>query len=445
MPEPLRLAYLTSAYGRPSDTFIRNEVDGLRELGCEVQTFSIRKPPEPPFADAAVESHRRQTEYVLQRSPLTLLAAALGLAVRRPGRMLRGARTAWRTRAPGVAALLKQGVYLAEAAWLAGRLRQLRIEHLHNHLAENSANVAMLAAELAGIGFSMTVHGPYIFFAPEKWRLAEKITASAMTVCISHFCTSQCMIFSPQQAWEKLRLVRCSVQKEFLEEPPPAPEPSGTPELVSVGRLCGEKGQVLLVQAAAELWATDERFRLRLIGDGPIRPHIEREIKRLGLGDCVVLDGWRSSSEVRDALAAADAFVIPSFAEGLPVVLMEALAMARPVVTTAIAGVPELVEDGVNGWLAPAGSPQLFAGAMRRALRTPPERRREMGLEGRGRVLRLHHPDRQAERLLELFLEAAGRAPRPDRPMPDHPGPDRPGPHGNASYEQPAMATCERS
>lgn len=410
MPEPLRLAYLTSAYGRPSDTFIRNEVDHLRRLGAEVSTFSIRRPPEPPFSDESVQRHRADTVYLFEQGPVRLARAALRLMWSRPVTSWRSWRLAMRTRAPGLSGLLRTPVYYAEAALLAEQLEDRRVEQLHNHIAENSANVAMLAAELAGIPFSHTVHGPGIFYAPEKWRLGDKIAASAFTIAITDFCKSQCMVFTSPEAWGKLRVVRCSVQDAFVEEIGDRPSPKQPAELVAVGRFCAEKGQALLVDAVRELVEEGRPVRLRLIGDGPMRPQIEQRVHELRLTQHVSIEGWRSSSDVRDAMLSATALVMPSFAEGLPIVLMEALAVGCPVVTTSIAGVPELIEHGVSGWLAPAGSAPAFADALRSMLGSSPDQLEAVRDEGRRRVLSRHHPATQGDRLLTLFESSA----RPD-------------------------------
>lgn len=219
MTEPLRIAYLTSYFARPSDSFIRNEVNELRKLGLDVHTYSIRRPPVTPGEENDVDEHQRSTEYLLEGGIAHISLTAIKFAASRPRQFLSACRLAWRTSAPGLRGHLRQVAYLVEATYLASSLRSRKIQLLHNHLGENSASVAMLAAEIGGFPFSMTIHGPYIFFAPEKWALGEKLAHAAFTACISDFCRSQCQMFAPLDAWDRLKLVRCSVQPLFLEQP----------------------------------------------------------------------------------------------------------------------------------------------------------------------------------------------------------------------------------
>jgi glycosyltransferase involved in cell wall biosynthesis len=349
----MRIAYLTSAFGRPSDTFIRNEVDQLRRRGVLVQTFSMRRPPAPPFHDPEIDKHRAQTEFLLETGKVRLVAGAIRQFVRHPLRWFQAAKLAMRTRQPGARGLVLQWIYLLESGYLATRLEHYRIDHIHNHISENSATVAMLTAVLADVPYSLTVHGPGVFFAPEKWCLAEKIDHAAFTACISHFCRSQCMIFALRRSWPRMHIVRCSVQEDFLHLPELVPGNSSFKRIVSVGRLCPEKGALLLIEAASALVDQGVAFQLELIGDGPLRHELETAIKERGLESIVTLAGWKPTPYIRTAISNAHLFVLPSFAEGLPVVLMEALALECPVVTTAIAGHGELVSHGENGWLVP--------------------------------------------------------------------------------------------
>ncbi len=278
--------------------------------------------------------------------------------------------------------------YFLEACFLADRMLRAGVEHLHNHIGENSATVAMLASELSGISYSLTIHGPYIFRAPERWALGTKISRSAFTACISEFTRSQCMIYVPYPDWSRLHLVRCSPDSALLDSTPTPNE--GQRRLVWVGRICEEKGVPVLIDAAERLARQGILFDLVLVGDGPLRATIEEQIEARGLRSRVSITGWADTDEVRKQILAARAVVMPSFAEGLPVVLMEALALCRPVVSTYVAGIPELVEPGVNGWLVPPGSVDRLADAIRDALETPVDRLEEMGRAGREAVRRCH-------------------------------------------------------
>lgn len=220
------------------------------------------------------------------------------------------------------------------------------------------------------------------------------------------------MAFSHPQHWNKLKIVRCGVGAEFREATI-APPPSA-PELVCVGRLCPEKGQALLVRAVGRLVSEGYHVRLSLIGDGEDRALIEQTIEEQELRNVVVMLGWQSSSQIRRRMQASHLLVLPSFAEGLPVVIMEALALGRPVISTFVAGIPELVKPGESGWLVPAGDLDALVNAMREALTTSPDRLEAMGRSGRAAVAARHDVRLEAAKLAKLFEAVAH-----DRPLPD--------------------------
>jgi colanic acid/amylovoran biosynthesis glycosyltransferase len=400
-----RIGYITSAFARPSDTFIRNEVNQLRALGVDVVTFSIRRPEMGPDADDDVQRFQNETEYLLEARTAPILFRAMRQALSHPLQFLRTAVLAWRTSALGVRGRLLQAAYLAEALYLASRLRTRKIDFLHNHIGENSATVAMLASEFTGIPFSLTIHGPNIFYAPHRWALGAKIEHAAFTVCISDFCRSQCLVFAAESRWPRIHVVRCSVQAEFIDAPLAHDLPK-VPHFLCVGRLCAEKGQILLAEAAAQLLKAGHEFCVSFIGEGPSRLSLEQRIRELNACDQIRILGWQSSARVRELLQESTALVIPSFAEGLPVVAMEALAMRRPVIATNIAAMSELVENEQAGWLVPAGSVDALAGALKLASECPPEKLQTMGERGRNRVVELHHPVQQADKLRTLFFDA---------------------------------------
>jgi len=401
MATPLTLGYLTSVYARASDTFIRNEVLELRRRGHVVRTYSIREPGEGELVSDEIRCERETTLYILPRHAAGALLAGLRLLLTRPLRTLATLALGWRTGAKGVRARVWQHAYFLEACFLAVRLRADGVRHLHVHLEEQPATVGMLAAALAGVPFSMAVHGPYIFRAPVPWALGEKIARSAFTTCISEFTRSQCMLHAPLAAWSKLHLVRCAPHPSFLDaEPPPLPAER---RLVWVGRVCEEKGVPVLVEAAARLAREGLEFELELIGDGPLLPEIRARIAREGLERRVRTLGWAGSDAVRARLAAARVLVLPSFAEGLPVVIMEALALGRPVISTYVAGIPELVEPGVDGWLVPAGAVEALVAAMRAAIQASAAELERLGQAGRARVLARHHVRTEVEKLQALF------------------------------------------
>jgi glycosyltransferase involved in cell wall biosynthesis len=262
----------------------------------------------------------------------------------------------------------------------------------------------MLCRALGGPTFSFTVHGPEEFDKAGLLSLSAKLRNALFTIAVSDFGRSQLWRHCPASDWSKVHVIRCGVDRAFTQA-----ACEGVPEtqrLVCVGRLCEQKGQLLLVEAAAELSRGGQRFELVLVGDGELRGELEAAISRHGLREHVTITGWQSAAQVRSHIQGSRAFVLPSFAEGLPVVIMEALALCRPVISTWVAGIPELVTDGVHGWLTPAGALQPLVAAMRDALTAAPARLGEMGRAGRARVLDAHDGDRNARALNVLFADA---------------------------------------
>lgn len=397
---PLTLAYFTSVYGRATDTFIRNEVARLRELGHTVHTFSVRRPDAGHQVGESIIQEQRQTYYLLEhRAPLLL--ATFQMAFTRPIAMAKALSLAWRTRPGGLKRCVWQLAYLCEAALLAKLLRARRVDVLHNHIGEASASVAMLASCISGIPFTHTIHGPTIFQAAERWALPEKLRRAAFTACISDFTRSQCMQWLEAEQWDRLALVRCGPEVAFLDESPDLPRPG---RFVWVGRFCAEKGVPIVVKAAHALAARGVDFSLTLVGDGPMRGWVEQEIARNGL-EQVTLTGWQDSAKVRETMKNSGILLAPSFAEGLPVVIMESLALGRPVITTFVAGIPELVKPGRNGWLAPAGSIEKLCDAMEEAAAMSAEALAGLGEAGREDVMSFHHPHQEVARLEAMFRQ----------------------------------------
>ncbi len=377
------VAYLTGEYPALSHTFILREVAALRAAGRDVQTCAVRRARGSGTAGPAEAEEARRTFYILRaaRQPATLLAA-FAQALSRPRSLGRGIRLAWTTRPPGLRALIWQGFYLIEAMVLARHLRATGIRHLHNHFANSSCTVAMLTSVLADIPFSFTLHGPAIFFEPHRWRIDEKIARASFIACISHFCRSQGMIFADPVHWPKMRIVHCGVTPALYGRDE---DRAVGKNLLFVGRLAAVKGVAVLLEALATVRAAHPEVRLTLIGDGPERAALQARAKALGVTDIVTFAGAKTQDEVAEALSRTDLFVLPSFAEGVPVVLMEAMASRIAVIATRIAGIPELVEDGVSGRLVPPGDTDGLANAIN-VLLSDADARTAMGIAGRAIV-----------------------------------------------------------
>lgn len=398
------VAYLTGEYPRATDTFIQREVAALRGHGLQIETCSIRRTGKEHHVGDEQRTEAARTFHVLEATanPLTSLKAHLG-ALRQPGRYLRGLRLAWRTAPAGFRGHIYNLIYFAEAVVLAHHMRARGVVHLHNHIAKASCTVAMLASEISGIPYSYTMHGPDDFFEPYLWRLDEKIARASFVACISHFCRSQGMLFSAQVHWPRLHIVHCGVDPSLYDQPRGA---TGK-RLLFVGRLAAVKGVPVLFVALQKLVADHPDLRLTLIGDGPERATLEADVKATGLSDVVRFAGYKGQTEVAQALRETDLLVLPSFAEGLPVVLMEALAARVPVAATRIAGVSELVEDGVSGRLVAPGDALALESALRELLEATPAQRAAMGEAGRAKVVAEFDSVTEAGKLARLITASA--------------------------------------
>lgn len=408
----MKIAYLVNTYPRASHTFIRREIRAMVRQGFDVHRFAMRS-DRAALVDAADKEEDARTEHVLEAGKAELLASALAFLAR-PGPAAAAVRLALACGARGAGGgggtggRLKHLLYLAEAAHVARRCRALGIRHLHAHFGTNSATVAMLAHLLGGPGWSFAVHGPEEFDAPRALSLGEKMARAAFTVAISSYGRSQLLRQAALPDWPRLHVVHCGIEPAAFADP--VPLPAAGPHLVAVGRLAEQKGFPVLVAALALAVPRLPGLHLTLVGDGPLRTGLQAQVAGAGLASHVTFAGWQDGSGVRAALARAQALVLPSFAEGLPVVVMEAMAAARPVIATMIAGVPELVLPGVTGWLVPAGDADALAGAIGALAATPPDRLAAMGTAGRARVLDRHDIDREAAKLAALIRAAAWQA-----------------------------------
>ncbi len=331
---------------------------------------------------------------------------ALRVLLRSPRRFIKAANLAAGMVRGSGRGLHYHMIYLAEACRVLRWVRDLRCARLHAHFGTNSAEVAMLVHALGGPDYSFTVHGPDEFMIP--MGLDEKVRRAAFAVAISSFGRSQLYMRCRYTDWPKIHVVHCGLEHSF-HDVPATPIPAA-PRFVCVGRLCEAKGQLLLIEAAARLTAAGVECELVLVGDGPMRLEIERAIDRHGLNSQVRITGWISSEGVRSEILAARALILPSFAEGLPVVLMEAMALRRPVLGTYVAGIPELVIPGENGWLFAAGSVDELQDAMAKCLAVAPQDLSKMGQFGHQRVLARHSIEAEAAKLASLF-----RSPQPVR------------------------------
>jgi colanic acid/amylovoran biosynthesis glycosyltransferase len=398
----LRVAYLTGVYPRATDTFIQREVASLREAGVDVHTFAVREPAADQLIGPVQVAEAASTTYLLPAS-VGGIVLALAAALRHPRRFVGAAALSQRTHPRGVRGALTQCAYFVEAAVLARHLRQRSIQHVHNHFPDSSGTVVMLAAHLAGVQFSFTLHGAEILRDVAKWRLDEKVARAAFGVSVSWYGRAQAMLVSPPSAWGRLHVVRCGIDATQYT---PTHHGGQRSSVLFVGRLDPVKGLPVLLDAFAQVLRDRPSAVLTLVGDGPGREAAEQQVKALAIDHAVHFAGYCTAAEVADHLAAADVFVLPSFFEGIPVSLMEAMAAQVPVVASQLPGIAELVEHGEHGYLVPAGHTEQLAERIT-ALLSQPALRQRMGEAGRAKVLAEFDEASAAAQLHDLFLAAA--------------------------------------
>jgi len=407
----MRVCYFVSEYPAVSHTFIRREIVELERNNITVLRVSLRR-GDRELVDPADLSERDRTSYILD-GHITKFVSAFAIALmRRPSALAKASLAAIKmTRRSSRPAILHLA-YLAEALVLAQWVLENDARHIHAHFGTNGAEVAMICHILTGVPYSFTIHGPDEFDRPEYLGLPAKVKHAAFVCVVSSFTGSQICRWIPPQEWPKIKLVRCGLDADFLTKPPS--RIVSKTQLVTVGRLSAQKGQLILLNALAILEREGVQFEMVIVGDGPLRPQLERSIRELGLENKVELRGWQSNSQVRALMRGARALVLPSLAEGLPVVLMEALALGRPVITTYVAGIPELVTDQTCGWLVPAGSVERLAAAIKQCLNAPDAHILAMGVAGRKRVLEQHDIAKECQKLASFFREGENAQPASD-------------------------------
>jgi len=399
----LRIAYFINEYPKVSHSFIRREILALERQGFEILRIALRG-WEGALVDEEDLRERTRTRYVLKEGLSALLGAVLRTLLAAPRRFYCALALAIRMSRRADRPLAYHLTYFAEACRLLPWLESFGATHVHAHFGTNSAEVVMLARALGGPPYSFTAHGPEEFDKPQFLGIGEKVRRAAFVVAISSFGRSQLYRWVDHADWRKIKVVHCGLEPAYhaIGPTPPAAEP----RLVCVGRLCEQKGQLLLVEAAHRLSRKGINFELVFAGDGEMRREVEALVAQYGLAGQVRITGWISNDAVRKEILAARGLVLPSFAEGLPVVLMEAMALRRPVLTTYVGGIPELVRPGENGWLFPPGDVEELAVAMEDILSRSADDLRVMGEAAYSRVVERHSIDTEARKLARIFRES---------------------------------------
>ena len=398
------IAYLVSRYPTLSMVFVLREVLALRALGFRIETASINPPDRPPAELTPQEREEAARTYCVKGHGVggaavahaqTLLGSFAGY--------LRGLALAFRLAGLDLSRLALNLAYFTEGLMVGQWMRRNGLRHLHVHLASQAASVGLFTRSVSRVGYSLTVHGPDEFFDAQGQYLAQKIAAAGFIVCISSYTRSQLMKLSPCADWKKLDVVRLGIDPAHFS-PQPRSAAQDAFEILCIGRLTPAKGQHILIDAVDRLTHQGRSVRLRLVGSGPDDESLRESASRLAHPEIVVFEGAVNQDRIRDFYANSDVFCLPSFAEGLPVVLMEAMSMQIPCVTTTIAGIPELIQDGIDGLLVAPGDADALAVALARLMDDASLRNR-LAQSGRARVLEGYNLARNVEALAVVFTE----------------------------------------
>lgn len=400
---PMKLAYLLGTYPLPSETFVRKEIESLEEFGQPVARFSARA-WDSQLVDPKDIAEQGRTDYLLAGGQARLFTDALATVLRHPLRSIALLPKAWRLYRNAGRKASVFVAYALQALAFRKRTARLGIQHVHCHFSNNATAIAMLARSLGGPNYSFTVHGPDELVDPKSRSLGMKARGAAFVVAITDYCRGRILAEVPDVA-DKVHIIHCGIDPQDFAFDPAAPDSS---RIVCVGRLCFNKGQRHIPAAVAQVKAEFPNLVIDLLGGGDDEALIREEIARHGVEKQVILHGWATGAQVRETLRQSRALLLPSYAEGLPIVIMEALAVGRPVLTTRITGIPELVDAGC-GWLFEPGDVDAIAEALRGVMHASAAERTAMGAEGRRRVEEGHDLRKCAAQLLGEFKAASGR------------------------------------
>jgi glycosyltransferase involved in cell wall biosynthesis len=399
-PPARQLAVFNSRYPALSHTFIQREVEALRALGVDVVPFSSRRPTLEELGEGADATEIARTVYLLSslwRAGLTLVPSLLGA----PVRAIRVIAASQRLSPGGVRARLRHLAHALEAILLTRELRRRRLDTVHVHMANKGAMVALLGTVFdPGVTYSLTIHGSAEFFDMDRLRVRQKAEGATFVRFVSDTGRAQVMAFTDPSSWNRFHLVHCGVDPTRFT-PRRAPV-KGTLQVLAIGRLARIKGFQILLGAMRRLAGRGVPWELRVVGDGPERGSLEAMAERFGIRDRVRFLGPLAPSRVQAELETAAVLVVSSFMEGIPVVLMEAMAAGVPVVATNVGGVHELVEHGVTGRLVRPGSEEGLAAALEDVC-SDPESTTRLAVAARARVEAEFDVRVSAKSLLALF------------------------------------------
>ena len=407
----MRLGYLLSQYPAISHTFLLHEVQGLRARGLHIETASIN-PPDRPLAQLPPNEAEEAatTRYIKTATAATALLAILDTLFTHPGVLVRGIKAVFRIPSLTFRLRLRWFFYLVEAILVGRWMRQRKLTHLHVHFGGAVASVGMLASIAWRIPYSLTIHGPEELLNAETYQLRHKLRQASFVICVSDFCRSQLCQLTAADTWSRYVVVRLGVDPILLT---PADKPAHTPplQLVCTGRLVPAKGHRILLQALHLLQQRNVMVHATLVGRGPERQLLEAYVKHHRLETSVEFTSALSHAETLERVRHADVLALASFAEGVPVALMEAMALGIPCVSTTISGIPELIRDQQDGLLVAPSNVEALAGAIE-ALALDPGLRQQLAAAARRRIITDYNLPLNHERLAHLFNQRASAAER---------------------------------
>lgn len=410
-----KVAYVMTHYPRVALTFIAGEVDVVERHGGRIVPIVVNAPGAEDLTTEEARERQRRSLY-LKASPMRLLGATLAAFAAHPIKFTKLKLTAIRSARTDVGLMARRLIHLCYGALAARHCREQGVTHLHAHFGQVPATIAWFAAEIMNFRrgeratWSFTIHGFQDFVDEALARLDLKAASASFVIGISDFTRSQLCRVSDPRYWDRFHVVRCGIDLQAFALRTPRPMRS-VPRIIIVGRLSPEKGHVILLDAVSKLARRGVAVEVEIVGGGPFEQPIRREEAELGIGDRVIHSGELLADEVARRLADADIFCMASFSEGLPISIMEAMAVGVPVVTTWISGIPELARDGVTAMTVPPGDSDALADAIERLVSDEALRER-LVVAGRAAVERMHERETNGAVMAGMFRDLiAAKAP----------------------------------
>lgn len=410
---PDSILYVSGSLPTLSETFVSGEVLGLRRRGADILTASVHE-PDGALGDPDLRAMAEETLRVYGHRPSAVLPDAAMEFIRSPVRALSVLIGALRdvVSEPDVPGAKKAKVLWQALAGLAlaKRIRGRGVSHIHAHMAHVPTTIAMYTARQAGVGFSFTGHAVDLF--KERTLLNAKLRRAAFVACISDWHRAF-YVEQERSVAERALVVRCGVEIPPTREVEILSGPGRPTRVLAVGRFVRKKGFDVLIRALGLLRREGVTIECVLIGDGPERAPLEALARSERVEHAVRFEGSRPNQAVRAAMRDADVFVLPCRVatdgdrDGIPVVLMEAMASGACAISGDLPAIRELVIGGETGVLIPPDDPGVLASAMRRLINEPAQARR-LAAAGRAWVGEEFSRETNLDRLIGAFDRYAG-------------------------------------